>query len=335
MKNNKSNISKKYLIFLLPITFLVLVIAFSSIFSGQNVIISDEWSKEEVKDENETMITVLFHKTNEIKKVELEEYLEGVLPAEMPPSFNIEALKAQAVAARTYIINRKSFENEQHKNADVCTDSTHCKAYMSDEDSRLRWGVEWDKNYKQKIKNVIEETKGVIVTYNNEPISAVFHSTSSGKTENSEDVWENALPYLRSVVSEGEEKSPRYTSEVKVSHDEFKKKLKTVDENIEFDKKSEKWIGDITYNESGSVKQISIGTGLFKGTQIRSIFDLRSANFKIDINDKEVVFSVTGNGHGVGMSQYGANHAAQNGYTCEQILKKYYSGVEIKNMNNI
>ncbi len=335
MKKNKSNISKKYLIFFIPLCILLLVITLSSMFSGQNVKGIEKREAEVKKDENETMITVLFHKTGEINTVDLEEYLEGVVPAEMPPSFNFEALKAQAVAARTYIINRQGFENEQHKNATVCTDSTHCKAYMTDEDARLKWGIEWDKTYRHKIERAVLETKGQIVTYNDEPISAVFHSTSSGKTENSEDVWQNPLPYLRSVVSEGEEKSPRYTSEVSVSCEEFKNKIKSLDYSVEFDKNPQKWIGDIIYNESGSVKSICVGTGEFKGTQIRSAFSLRSSNFKIKIDDNSVLFSVTGNGHGVGMSQYGANYAAENGYTYEQILKKYYSGVEIKTMNNI
>ena len=335
MKKNKYKISKKNFIFLVPIVFLVLVIALSSMFSGQNIKEGFVEKAETKKEKNETMITVMFHKTGEIKSVGLEEYLEGVVPAEMPPSFNFEALKAQAVAARTYIINRQGVENEQHKNASVCTDSTHCKAYMTDDDARLKWGVEWDKTYKHKIERAVMETRGQIVTYNDEPISAVFHSTSSGKTENSEDVWQNPLPYLRSVVSEGEEKSPRYTSEVTVSCDEFKNKIRGLDSGVKFDKNPQKWIGNITYNESGSVKSISVGTGSFKGTQIRSAFSLRSSNFKIRIEDNNVYFSVIGNGHGVGMSQYGANYAAENGYTYEQILKKYYSGVELKNMNNI
>lgn len=330
MKKIKRNIAKKYFHLCLIFVFLVLTISLSSMLSWQNPGNYSGTMKAEKQYENVEMIRVLFHKTGEYRNVELEEYLEGVLPAEMPPSFHPEALKAQAVAARTYILNRRGFENEQHKDAVVCTDSTHCKAYMSDEDARHKWGSEWNKTYRLKIKKAVEETKGLIITYLDEPISAVFHSTSSGKTENSEDVWQNALPYLRSVVSEGEEKSPRYLSEVKVSSDEFKEIIKKLNSDAVLNNNPQSWIGDIKYNESGSVKEIFIGSVLFKGTEIRSAFSLRSANFKIKVDDKNIIFSVVGNGHGVGMSQYGANFAAENGYTFEQILKKYYSGVEIK-----
>lgn len=335
MKKRKSNISKKCMILLLPFCFVMLVISLSLLLSGRNCVITEQNETQSKTEENETTVTVLFHKTGEIKTVNLEEYLMGVVPAEMPPSFNFEALKAQAVAARTYIINRTGVENETHKNASVCTDSTHCKAYMSDEDSRVKWGSEWDKSYRFKIEKAVLETKGKIITYMDEPISAVFHSTSSGKTENSEDVWQNALPYLRSVVSEGEEKSPRFNSEVVISTDDFKNKMTELDGQVNLGNNPEKWIGNITYNDSGSVKNIHIGSGIYKGTQIRNTFGLRSSNFKITVNEGKIIFSVTGNGHGVGMSQYGANHAAENGYTYEQILKKYYTGVEIKNMNNI
>lgn len=335
MKKRKSNISKKCMILLLPFCFVILVISLSLLLSGRNCVITERNEAQSKMKENETTVTVLFHKTGEIKTVNLEEYLMGVVPAEMPPSFNLEALKAQAVAARTYIINRTGVENETHKNASVCTDSTHCKAYMSDEDSRVKWGSEWDKSYRFKIEKAVLETKGKIITYMDEPISAVFHSTSSGKTENSEDVWQNALPYLRSVVSEGEEKSPRFNSEVVISTDDFKNKMTELDGQVNLGNNPEKWIGNITYNDSGSVKNIHIGSGIYKGTQIRNTFGLRSSNFKITVNEGKIIFSVTGNGHGVGMSQYGANHAAENGYTYEQILKKYYTGVEIKNMNNI
>ena len=140
MKKIKSNISKKHFHLCLIFLFLVLTIALSSMFSWQNPGNYNSAVKDEKQDENVDTIKVLFHKTGECRNVKLEEYLEGVLPAEMPPSFHFEALKAQAVAARTYIINRRGYENEQHKDAVVCTDSTHCKAYMSDEDARHKWG---------------------------------------------------------------------------------------------------------------------------------------------------------------------------------------------------
>lgn len=335
MKFLKSNLAKNIIFLIIPILNLILIIGVSAMFSQQITVENDNILISEEKKKNEKIVSVYFHKTDEIKEMKLEEYLIGVIPAEMPPSFELEALKAQAVAARTFIINREGLYNdEKHKGATVCTDSTHCKAYMSDGEADEKWGTEWEKTYKNKIRKAVQETEGQIVTYNNEPISAVFHSTSSGMTENSEDVWQSALPYLRSVESEGEEESPRYTSEVTVNYTDFKNKLKEADSSVSFSQNPKEWIGNITYNDSGSVKTIVLGNKEFKGVNVRSIFGLRSANFKIEAGEN-ITFYVTGNGHGVGMSQYGANYAAKNGYTYDKILKKYYQGVEIKDMNNI
>ncbi|MBE7014759.1 MAG: stage II sporulation protein D [Ruminococcaceae bacterium] len=334
MKKRKINLAKKYFYLFIPIFNLILIIALSSMFSGQNVYVKNEDKVMNRNEENEKIISVYFHTLDKVEKINIEEYLVGVLPAEMPPSFNLEALKAQAVAARTFILNREDVKDEKHKGAIVCTDFNHCKAYMTEDEADKKWGIEWDKTYKNKIKRAISETRGQIITYNNEPISAVFHSTSSGKTENSEDVWQNALPYLRSVESEGEDKSPRFKSIKEVSIEEFKQKIKSINNDTTFGNDKKSWIGNITYNESGSVKTVIIAGKEFKGTEIRTLFGLRSTNFEIVVGDK-VTFNVTGNGHGVGMSQYGANYAAENGYTYDQILKKYYSGIELKDMYNI
>ena len=329
MKKRKNKLAKLIWIFTIPLINFCLIIALSSILLKGFSVESKLNYKNEKNEENEKMISVYFHNLDEVRTVSMEEYLIGVLPAEMPPSFNEEALKAQAVAARTFIINReKAGNNEEHKGATVCTDFNHCKAYITEEEAKEKWGVDWDNIYKQKISNAVYETKGLIVTYNDEPISAVFHSTSSGKTENSEDVWQTSLPYLRSVESEGEEKSPRYTSTVSLSCDEFKSIISKANQNAVFNDNPESWIGKSEYNESGSVKTITLGGVEFKGTDVRNMFSLRSANFKITVDDN-IIFNVTGNGHGVGMSQYGANYAAENGYNYEKILKKYYQGVEI------
>ena len=163
--------------------------------------------------------------------------------------------------------------------------------------------------------------------YNNEPIKAVFHSTSNGRTQNASDVWEGDVPYLMSVESPGEELSPSYKSELVKSVDEFKKAFK--DYNVGFGKTL---IGKINRSESGSVKTIEIGDKIFKGTEIRSIFGLRSASFDVKVSGEKITFYVTGNGHGVGMSQYGANFLASTGSKYKDILKKYYTGVEIINI---
>lgn len=331
MNKSKKEIAKLMKLLLVPFVNIALVLIVSIAFAMPNEsVISNGGEGESEMTKNERMVTVFFHKEDKVKEMKLEEYLLGVVPAEMPPSFNTEALKAQAVAARTFIINREKADNKDtHKGATVCTDSTHCKAYITEEEALKKWGDDWKNQYKDKIKNVVYDTSGTIVTYNDEPISAVFHSTSSGKTENSEDVWQTALPYLRSVVSEGEEKSPRYNSNVTLSFDEFKNKFKEKYPDAKFNDKKSDWIKNIKYNDTGSVKTIDIGGITVKGTDVRTIFSLRSTNFKIEIDDN-VEFSVIGNGHGVGMSQYGANYAAENGYSYDKILKKYYQGVELK-----
>lgn len=329
MKNKKKKIAKIVNLMIIPILNLSLVICVSLAFAKPNYVNNENKNENENLEKNEKFISVYFHNSDEVKNVPLEEYLLGVVSAEMPPSFELEALKAQAVAARTYIINREGGESaKEHKGAIICTDFNHCKAYITEEEAVAKWQDEWINKYKEKIKKAVDDTNGMIVTYNDEPISAVFHSTSSGKTENSEDVWQSALPYLRSVESEGEEKSPRYTSEESFTYDEFKKIVLNEAPEADFSQNPKSWTGNITYNDSGSVKTIIIGGVEFKGTDVRKMFSLRSATFSIS-QGENIVFKVTGNGHGVGMSQYGANYAAQNGYTFEQILKKYYQGVEI------
>ena len=221
----------------------------------------------------------------------LEDYLVGVVAAEMPPSFEKEALKAQAVAARTYILNKKGKTNDKHPEADVCKNSAHCKAYVSDDEAYNRWGESWKNEYHSKIKSAVNDTLGEIVTYQDEPIIAVFHSTSTGRTENSEDVWQSETPYLKSVESPGEELSPRYKSKVEIEKDEFKRKITSLDSSAEFNNNYSSWVGNYEYTQGGSVKKVIIGGCSFSGTQIRNAFSLRSANFNIVISDK-VVFCV-------------------------------------------
>ena len=274
-------------------------------------------------------VKIHFKETNEVKECDLDEYLFGVVPAEMPPSFNDEALKAQAVAARTYVINRmKSPDKTAHNGGDICTDSTHCQAYIPDTVATEKFGDEWEKTYKDKIINAVNSTKGEIITYNNEPITAVFHSTASGYTENSEDVWSGYLPYLRSVKSEGDELSPSFSSVCEVPVNGFKDILKGLNPNVDFDLNP--LMGNAEYNQSGSIKNIIFGGCSFKGTDIRSAFNLKSANFSVSADADKVVFNVKGNGHGVGMSQYGANYKAAQGATYKDIINTYYKDVSIK-----
>lgn len=261
---------------------------------------------------------------NVIMTVKTEEYIAGVVAAEMPADFHTEALKAQAVAARTYLVEKGSCSN--HPEANICTDSTHCQAYKSVDELKKQWGEDFAKNY-TKISSAVVATSGEIILYDGEPISAVFHSTSSGRTEDSEDVWGSSRPYLKSVDSSVDENSPKYASSKTVSLDRFKEIIKEARSSADFNKSL---ISDVVTTDGGSVNTVKIGGETFKGTEIRKLFDLDSANFVIDVADSDVIFDVRGYGHGVGMSQYGANFMAIDGSDYIEILKKYYTDVRIE-----
>ena len=283
------------------------------------------------KSEPYEKISVYVKDEDKVCRMDMSQYLKEVVAAEMPAEFEPEALKAQAVAARTYFVNRKKAGNEEakkeHKGADICTDSTHCKAWMSEEARKNAWGAEKAEEYWKKISDAVDSTSGVIITYNDAPISAVFHSTSSGFTENAKDVWGGDVPYLVSVESKGDEASPRYHSELVLPADEFKKKA---EENIDGINWESGVIGDIERSNAGGIKSIYIGGVKIKGTLLRSIYGLRSSNIEIIEDGDFVRMEVTGFGHGVGMSQYGANYLASCGMDYKDILKTYYTGVEVK-----
>lgn len=276
-------------------------------------------------------VSVLMSDVGEVREFQVEEYLEGVVAAEMPASYDMEALKAQAVAARTYTLYKQLHggnQIEQHKGADVCTDYHHCKAYSSEEKLRSNWGENYDE-YREKIHEAVSSTAGEILIYGGEPINAVFHSISSGRTENVADVWGGDLPYLQSVESEGDTLAKGYESTARFSMDDFYAMLEK--EGCTVDRSADRGsiIKAISHTEGGSVAKITLFDKEFAGTKIRTMFSLRSANFTLSFEGEEAVFTVHGYGHGVGMSQQGANYMARQGYLYKDILTKYYTGTEI------
>ena len=280
--------------------------------------------------ESEDTISVCVKAEDKVISMSKSQYLKEVVSAEMPADFHIEALKAQAVAARSYLDSRmnayqKSGKPPEHNGADICTDSAHCKAWISKEKRMESWGKDAESNW-DKISRAVDETSGQTITYNNEVISAVFHSTSSGRTESSKDVWGGERPYLTSVESPGDLYSPKYKSEKTVSLADFKKTIADNIENVDFNKEL---IGEIERSEAGGIITVSIGGVEIKGTKLRSLFDLRSANINVNIDGDRVSFDVTGYGHGVGMSQNGANYMAQQGSDYKEILSHYYKGTKI------
>ncbi len=259
-----------------------------------------------------------------VKICDLEEYLVGVLAAEMPAEYQLEALKAQAVAARSYILSKKDSKSDKHPTADICNDSAHCKGHIDEKTAKERWGKKGN-TYWQKLTRAAQETKGEYMIYGDEVVEAFFFARSGGRTENSEDVWGESLPYLRSVESEGDLSYPEFVSTAEFENNEARKLL-GIAENQNKDALS---IGEITRTDGGNIKSIEIDGREFKGTEIRKIFNLRSADFDVTKTDKSVIFSVRGFGHGVGMSQFGANEMAKDGEKYTEILSHYYTNIQI------
>jgi len=296
----------------------------------------DSHKIEEIR-ESDFKINVYNHETKEIMEMYLEEYISQVVAAEVPASFELEALKSQAVAARTFTLWRiMSLGKEghpSHPSAPVCTSHTHCQECLSMDEIKERHGKVWMSMYWPKIQEAVTETAGIIMTYNMDPIEPLYHSTSGGKTENSEDVFASALPYLRSVSSPYEERSPVLIDEKEITIKEFIKGLKGKEKDFQIKEKDMKGeIKIIERNTGGSIKNIKIGNKNFTGSEIRSIFQLRSADFTVDIGKNTITFVTRGYGHGVGMSQWGANGMAEKGKDYEEILKHYYQGITLSKL---
>lgn len=269
-------------------------------------------SDTEVKEENKNLIS-LIHNGNTIN-IELEDYVIGVVAAEMPASFHIEALKAQSVIARTYALNKLS-------KGITLTDNNSTQNYIDIGQMRNKWGIDFDKYY-NKIKDAVLSTEGTTIKYNNEYIDAVYFSTSNGYTEDSINVWKNSIPYLKSVESSWDRDASSFSRTQTIDLNTFNSKLGT---NIS----SGNEISIIERNISSRVSKISVGDKIFSGVQFRNILGLRSADFDIEFNDNILTITTRGYGHGVGMSQYGANGMAKNGYDYKQILAYYYKNVSI------
>ena len=247
----------------------------------------------------------------EMVEMSLEDYVLCVLRQEVPSYYEKEALKAQAVAIRSYALRK--FTNTSH----LCTDFKHCMAYLSRGDAMKKWGKDF-KRFESIYKNAVEETKNQVLYYNNEIANTVFFAISSGRTENAEDVWGGKVPYLVSTESKEDLSAERLESRVEFDLNEFREKLGVSFVNVT----------SVERTESGMVKTMTISDKTFKGNEIRSLFSLRSANFEIEVTDK-VIFKVKGYGHGVGMSQNGANECAKKGMNYKDILFKYYKGTRL------
>ena len=268
------------------------------------------------------------------EQVKLDEYLCNVVSAEMPATFEQEALKAQAIVARTYTIYK--ILNKKHDNADICDDSTCCQAWISKDDRLAKWEENQRESNWQKICSAVNETSGKIITYENKPIDAFFHSNSGGITEVPVNVWGGTgYPYLQSVETSGENTYTQYASEVTLSQEELINKLKEKYSDISIDFTNSDDIKILEYTESTRVKTVKFGNHEISGVEARTLFGLKSTNFEISRDGNNIKFSVKGYGHGVGMSQTGADSMAKNGSRAEEIIKHFYTGVEITEVNKL
>ncbi len=260
----------------------------------------------------------------------MDEYLVGVIAGEMPAAFDIEALKAQAVAARTYILYKTEHETAAHPEAAVCGDPTCCKAQLTDAQMLANWGDAYAE-YREKIEQAISATDGQYLIYDGEPIQAVFHSSSDGMTESSAEVWA-AEPYLISVSSpESEENVPNFVSTVVSPVEGFSEAVLSLYPEADLSGTPDTWLGQAEHSESGRISTMTIGGVEIGANEIRSMFGLRSTSFTLEYADGQFVFTVRGFGHGVGMSQYGANVLASQGLDYQEILAHYYPGTELIN----
>lgn len=256
-----------------------------------------------------------------VTDMELSDYLVGVVMGEMPASFETEALKAQAVVARTFTC--KSILSSKHSGAHVCTDSACCQAYLSQEQYYEKGGQSADV---EKIKNAVESTAGQALYYEGALIEATYFSCSGGRTEDALAVWGTDVPYLQATDSPGEEYAAHYMDTVTFTVSEFEEKTGA---------DLSGGIGSITYTDGGGVDTIYIGTVAYTGTQLRQKLSLRSTAFVISVVGDTVTVTTKGYGHRVGMSQYGANAMAKKGSTYEQILYYYYKGTELGNIDEM
>mgnify|MGYP001262129082 FL=1 len=263
----------------------------------------------------------------EVENVEIEQYVAGVLSSEMPADFELEALKAQAMAARTYIVKQLLSPSEIDLPEDaVVTDTVHHQVYRNVNELKELWGSDFDWKY-ARILQAVKETKGKILTFEGTPITAAFFSTSNGYTENSEEYWENNLPYLRSVKSPWDETSPQFSAVEEIP-------IRTVEQQLGVALENEETFPVIKRTAGNRIAEIKIGGKTFTGREVREKLDLNSTDFSMTRKGDRIVVETKGYGHGVGMSQYGANGMAREGKTAEEIVQYFYHGITIDSIDS-
>ena len=271
--------------------------------------------------DEETIQIEVLDRNGAVRSMELEEYITGVVFAEMPASFELEALKAQAVVARTYAVRAEQGKSK-HEEAAVCMESFCCQAFRQIDEASNPADVE-------KIRSAVLDTRSQVLTYRNELIEATYFSCSGGSTEDAVAVWGTEVPYLVATVSPGEEGAAHYKDSVLMPCDSFLSAL-----SIETNSDSESWFGAVTYTAGGGVSTMDICGTEFSGTELRSLLGLRSTAISLEADGESIRITTRGYGHRVGMSQYGADAMALRGSTYEEILAHYYRGTELQKLSH-
>lgn len=328
---------KLRLVFLYVVSAVLLLVIIVLAICDSKKVIEEEKEEEKIEFESKNTIQLLRSKTGQIETVDLNYYLLCVVASEMPFKYEYEALKAQVVVARTYLFNK--MKNNIEEQGDVCDSYAHCQAFTDIDKLEQIWK---DKGFTEseiaegenKIKKAIVESDGEIITYNNEIINALFHASSPKKTEDASAIWSQTdIPYLRAVENVEDEEYERRKSKNNISYATFKNIL--IDNGYIEDLSIEEFknIQISEYTQSGRVKNIRVGAYNIKAEDLRTLFGLYSTEFTISINEENIEFSVLGFGHGVGLSQVGANTYAKQGKKYDEIIHHYYTNVEISKIN--
>lgn len=285
--------------------------------------------------EDDGKIRVYLHEEGRIEEMTMDDYLIGALAAEMPAAFDKEALKAQAVAARTYAAQHMvRYGGSGYKGADISTDYRVHQAYISDEKQREKWGDAYE-TYREKIRLAVQDTAGEVAVYDGKLIRALYHSSCGGRTASSQEVWDKALPYLVSVRCDWDSDAPRYREEKRIPFTEIVASLGEEAAVMAASASGSEVVRVVNRTESGRADLVRIGGQNYAGHDVRGKLSLRSANFTARADGDGIIFATVGYGHGVGLCQYGANGMAKVGYSYRDILTHYYQGITIEPLEQV
>lgn len=272
-------------------------------------------------------ISVMSSAGGAVKDIEMREYIIGCVAAEMSPMCHTEALKAQAAASYTYAVRIKERGNPLSGSWDITDDPDYYQGYMDEEKRRTSWGEDFEKN-ENKIAAAVDAVAGKLIVYKGETALTVYHGISAGRTRSAENLWEGDYPYLKGTESPGDKLSPDFVSETEFTAAEFRECAEKCGVSVSGEEKN--WLGKSETDSDGYTKALTLCGESVTGSEIREAFGLPGACFTVKYEDGKFIFTCKGNGHGVGMSQYGADYMARQGATWEEIIKHYYTGVEIK-----